>query len=371
MYASSSPLLIFIPNISPMKKCLLLVVLTGISLTSFSQECTNLISQSEFQQKLSQLSGKGSDEARMSTARTILSNRCFTSHQVRQMAMTFSGDVSRLQFAKMAWTSTADRKNYYDVLDAFKAPSSAFRLYHFIDKRMEPQPEPDPSAPSPYPAITYPLCDTYSGQKGCALPMADPDFDLLVAPLFGLKQDDVRMTAGRDFVMNNCISMAQFMKITSALELESNRLRFLKDQFMHIYDLENFNYASALLTNGPYKNEWLAYAASRLNNPNVPQPPPCKVSEAEFDQIFQTLDKEISGQTRLNMAKQIISAKKCFLVSQLKPLMGLMSFESGKLELAKYAYAYCSDPGNYYQLTEALSFSSSKEELLNFIKGKK
>ncbi len=354
-----------------MKRSLLLVLFTGISFVSVSQECINIISQPEFQQKLSNLSGKSSDEARMVTARTILANHCFTSHQVRQMAMTFSGDASRLQFARMAWTATADRKNYYDVLDAFKSYSAAFRLYHFIDKRMEQQPEPDPSVPSPYPALAYPLCDTYGGQKGCALPMADPDFDLLVAPLFGLKQDDARMTAGRDFIMNNCISMAQFMKITSTLDLESNRLRFLKDQFMRIYDLENFNYAAVILTNGPYKNEWLTFAASRLNNPNLPQPPPCTISEAEFDQIFQVLDKEISGQTRLTMAKQIISAKKCFLVSQLKTLMGLMSFESGKLELAKYAYAYCSDTANYYQLTEALSFSSSKEDLMNFIKGKK
>lgn len=59
-------------------------------------------------------------------------------------------------------------------------------------------------------------------------------------------------------------------------------------------------------------------------------------------------------------------AKKCFTVSQIKSIVKTMSFENDKLEVAKYAYDYCIDKQNYYQLSDVFDFSSSTTDLMNF-----
>ncbi len=167
------------------------------------------------------------------------------------------------------------------------------------------------------------------------------------------------------------ISMAQVMRIVLSFGLESNRLLFLKDNFMRIYDLENYTYARDVFTHEPYRNDWLSFASASLSQFNPPPVSPCEVGPAEFEQAVAAIAKENSSNTRLIVAKQVISAKKCLWVNQIKEIMAQMSFESVKLEIAKYAYDYCRDTENYFMLNDALSFSSSKTDLINFVNGKK
>lgn len=49
--------------------------------------------------------------------------------------------------------------------------------------------------------------------------------------------------------------------------------------------------------------------------------------------------------------------------------MLLFSFEDTRLDLAKYAYGYTFDIGNYYQINDAFTFSSSIDELNSYIQG--
>lgn len=55
--------------------------------------------------------------------------------------------------------------------------------------------------------------------------------------------------------------------------------------------------------------------------------------------------------------------------AQVAELMGLLSFESRRLELAKFAYAYVADPQNYFLVNDRFSFSSSVRELNRHIYG--
>ena len=48
--------------------------------------------------------------------------------------------------------------------------------------------------------------------------------------------------------------------------------------------------------------------------------------------------------------------------------MLLFTFENNRLEVAKYAYRKTVDKHNYFQLNEALTFSSSKDDLARFIR---
>ncbi len=91
------------------------------------------------------------------------------------------------------------------------------------------------------------------------------------------------------------------------------------------------------------------------------------MSGREFEQVKESLRKEWFESNRLTSVKFILE-KSNFTTVQVKELMLLFVFESNKLEVAKSAYRKTADKQNYYQLNEALTFSSSKEELARFIR---
>jgi len=91
------------------------------------------------------------------------------------------------------------------------------------------------------------------------------------------------------------------------------------------------------------------------------------VNESSFVSIVQTLRREYSETSRLVLAKQIIG-RNYFATEQVKQMIQLFAFESNKLEIAKYAYGNTSDQRNYFVVYDVLSYSSSKEELAEYIR---
>ena len=87
----------------------------------------------------------------------------------------------------------------------------------------------------------------------------------------------------------------------------------------------------------------------------------------EFNDVKEQLRKEWFENNRMTSAKFIID-RNSFSTAQVKELMLLFTFENNRLELAKYAYCKTVDQRNYYQVNDALTFSSSKEELARFLR---
>jgi hypothetical protein len=94
------------------------------------------------------------------------------------------------------------------------------------------------------------------------------------------------------------------------------------------------------------------------------------MSRQSFDQAVQSISDKTFESSKLTIAKQIIAAN-CLLCRQVKDLMKLFTFESSRLELAKYAYKYTWDINNYYMLNDAFEFESSIDDLNKFINGRK
>ncbi len=94
------------------------------------------------------------------------------------------------------------------------------------------------------------------------------------------------------------------------------------------------------------------------------------MSSRIFEQFKQTLRNESFDNTRLSLAKQTIGSN-FFTSLQVKEIVSLFSFETSKLEIAKYAYAFTVDKGSYFVVNDAFTYSNSKEELANFIRNKR
>lgn len=91
------------------------------------------------------------------------------------------------------------------------------------------------------------------------------------------------------------------------------------------------------------------------------------MSGREFEQLKESLRKEWFENNRLTSAKVVID-KSCFTASQVKDLMLLFTFETNRMELAKFAYRKLVDKQNAYLMMDALTFNSSKDELARFIR---
>jgi hypothetical protein len=91
-------------------------------------------------------------------------------------------------------------------------------------------------------------------------------------------------------------------------------------------------------------------------------------------QTFAAAQKTISNQgfdeSRLKIAKQAISAN-CMSVAQIAQVLTIFGFEETKLDFAKYAYDYTSDPKNYFMLNDSFGFSSSVDELEEYLSTKR
>ena len=90
---------------------------------------------------------------------------------------------------------------------------------------------------------------------------------------------------------------------------------------------------------------------------------------ASFGKAKQTIESKGFDDTRLSTAKQVAKAN-CLSTDQIQEIMKIFGFEESRLEFAKYAYDFCFDKNNYYNVSQGFSFDSSTEELNEYIETK-
>ncbi len=91
------------------------------------------------------------------------------------------------------------------------------------------------------------------------------------------------------------------------------------------------------------------------------------VCEREFGNIAFAIDNRTFESDKILVAKQALRGK---MVSsdQVRRFMDLFTFESTKLDFAKFAFRMTIDPQNYYIVNDGFTFSSSIRELDEFIR---
>ena len=107
---------------------------------------------------------------------------------------------------------------------------------------------------------------------------------------------------------------------------------------------------------------------SGIIQPPVPVLIEMGMDPRDFEEAAAMLSKETFEDTRLATAKQVV-ANNPMTVKQITQICKLFTFESNKLELAKFAYPYCIEKNKYYMLNEVFTYDSSKKELNEYLRG--
>lgn len=93
------------------------------------------------------------------------------------------------------------------------------------------------------------------------------------------------------------------------------------------------------------------------------------IKKDDYKDLKSTINNRNFESTNLEVLKSAID-NNFFTSEQLLELLGYFTFESNKLEIAKYAYKKICDKKNFFKVYDAFNFDSSVTELKNYISGK-
>jgi hypothetical protein len=93
------------------------------------------------------------------------------------------------------------------------------------------------------------------------------------------------------------------------------------------------------------------------------------MAPASFTKAKDNISSSSFEDSKMTVAKQVTKAN-CLTAAQVAEVMGLFSFEDSKLQYAKYAYDFCFNQGDYYEVNTAFTFESSIEDLNQYLESK-
>jgi len=155
-------------------------------------------------------------------------------------------------------------------------------------------------------------------------------------------------------------------------ELVYNGRIYVKPQYFVDIVINRFGKAfvdEQMISPGQFDNEEDDWADSDNVNDND-QFNNRSMNAASFERFKQSLHNESFDNTRLTIAKQVISTN-TFTSTQVKEIVEQFSYESSRIEIAKFSYKYTVDKGSYFLVADAFTYSSSKQELMEYIQANK
>lgn len=86
----------------------------------------------DFNQAKETLRNEWFENTRVTSAKQIISANYFTSQQVKELLQLFTFENNKLELAKLAYSRSTDRNNYYLVNDVFTYSNSKDELARYI-----------------------------------------------------------------------------------------------------------------------------------------------------------------------------------------------------------------------------------------------
>lgn len=100
------------------------------------------------------------------------------------------------------------------------------------------------------------------------------------------------------------------------------------------------------------------------NNPTCVNRRP--MNPSDFNSALATIRNQGFDETRLKTSKQIAQSN-CLNTNQIIAICQIFGFEDSKLDFAKFAFDACVEPRNYFKINDVFEFSSSVDELTDYV----
>jgi hypothetical protein len=198
--------------------------------------------------------------------------------------------------------------------------------------------------------------------------LEEPDLGEKLRAMDSTAPASEKILSAREIARAHWLSSLQVKAVASRLPDDAARLDFAVAAYPRTLDPENFYEVYDAFTS--YSKVFRLHDKIRaLAQPvQVVAEPRQRVSAADLKNMLRSLRDEAFEQNRIMLAKQIITtSKSAFLSAQVKQILETFSFEPSRLELAKFAYRYTADQGNYFVVNEAFAFAANRQDLARYI----
>lgn len=188
----------------------------------------------------------------------------------------------------------------------------------------------------------------------------------------------------------------QLRTMVGWLSFESTKLDFLKAAYDNTIDKENYWKLEDVFSFSSSKDELNDFVNARrpqvlntrddrdrnwdrdwdgnrdrvnANNYND-QYNPNQVTDQDITDLGARVKDRIGDSDKMKLAQSVMKGRE-YYTDQLRTVLGWFSFESTKLDFAKWAYKGTVDKENYWKLEDMFSFDSSKNELSDYVQGQR
>lgn len=128
-------------------------------------------------------------------------------------------------------------------------------------------------------------------------------------------------------------------------------------------NVDNSSYQNTNTNNSGYDQNVPTYVPGYTGNIG------CNNVLISEDEVVGALENESFSDDKMMILKQA-TKNKCVSTDQVLTLLEQFDFSDDKLEAAKFLYDRTYDKDNYYKVTNSFTFSSTKEELNEYIEGR-
>jgi hypothetical protein len=309
------------------------------------------MSDASFDQVYENVNNQWGQSAKMSGAREIFNNSTyyFSTDQARQIVGLINSEANRLELMKLAYDNITDQADFSQIYDLLRSQASRNELDNYVR--------------------TYSNGDAYNSYK---VAMNDVNYNQLYQEVSNQRNTARKLsTATRIFnTAANYFTVAQASQIISLVTGENNRLQLAKLSLDNIVDAENTTQLFNLLTSQSAKENLDDYIRSNgYAGTNYNYTVRAAMTDTEFNTLYNNIRKKWLPFTKYNTAVEAFnSSTNYFTTAQASQIIGLLSDESNRLDLAKLAFDNIVDQQNFRQLYDLFSSQASKDELDNYIK---
>ncbi|MFL5810563.1 MAG: DUF4476 domain-containing protein [Flavisolibacter sp.] len=209
-------------------------------------------------------------------------------------------------------------------------------------------------------------------------PMSDASYNQLFRTISNKRGQAARLTAARDVFnsSSNYLTSYQAADIIALVNTEANRLLLAKLAYDNLTDPSSYTQFYGLFNRQASIDELDTYVRNNStyvdpynnnNNPYNNNNYRVAMSDANFNSIYESIRKQWFPGSKMSSASDAFNVStNYFTTAQAKKIIGLVSNESNRLELAKLSLDNLTDLSNYRQLYDLFTSQASRDELDNY-----
>lgn len=175
-----------------------------------------------------------------------------------------------------------------------------------------------------------------------------------------------KMELAEKMLNENHLSAAQLKQVLKEFDFERQKEQLAKIAYPRMYDPNNFHQIYSTFDFDDTRKRLKIWSNTQPNYGNNNSASAGAINAGSFERAYQQLQATTFDSDKWPIAQELVDNNYLY-AEQVSDIITLFDFKTSEDKFARYAYPKTYDPQNYHLVVDALTFSSSKQSLSNWI----